>query len=452
MRDFPFGSGWSGRRLASLGLMAGLVACAPVPQRDAAPASSPAPQQTKSVAAPVAPGCAVAGECAAIAAKTAFGNVLTKAVFIAPEVAQARADLTAARAALQAAQKGLQPQLGLEARAEGAASVAVLALRQPIWSAGKLRAAIVEAEAAVQQSQAALEQVQLEAGLRLIDAVGRWVETDAAARALADVLVEYDDTLAMVQRRADEGVASGSEVELVAARRASVLADIASAGAARDLARASLTSLLGAEIGGGVLEGAMAGTGAVPLPASGDLDRLVAQSPALRVADAAIARAGAGLASARADRFPTLSLVGEQQLTEGGGTGDGRVYLGLTANIGPGRAGASRIAAAQAQVEGLTAARAIKARALRDELTALDLRHRAAVDRLAAADNAISASGAVLASYRKQMAEAGSKSWQDILAATREATDARRARASAQAELVTTYWKLKAYTAGLGGL
>ncbi len=399
--------------------------------------------------------CTVVGECAPIAAKTAFGNLLARAVAISPEVSGAKADLAAARAGVKAARKGLFPQVGIEARAERSTDTAVIALKQPIWGAGKLRAAIAEAEANLRGAEAALQNAQLEASLKMIDAVGRWVETSNAVQALAAALTDYNETVDMVARRVGQGVAGESEQELVAARRGTVVADLRAAEASRDMARATLSSLLGTQVSDSALASASAVSGAASLPSGAALDAVVANSPAIRVADATIARVTAAVSSAKADRFPTLSVVGEQQLTglSGANTANSqKVYLGLSANVGPGRGTGDRVAAALSQVDSQTAAKDVRMRALRDELTALDLRHQSAKDRLNAYDRSIDASRAVLGSYRAQMASVGGKTWQDVLSATRELADARRARAASEAELIVTYWKLKAYIQGLSAL
>ncbi len=398
--------------------------------------------------------CSVQGECAAVAAKTEFGKLVAAAVFVAPETAQAKADLTAARAAVKTAQNGNLPLLGLEARGEASGTnVAVVSLKQPLWSGGKLRAAKEEAQFALAQAEANLQAAQFDASLRIIDAFGRWVETSKAVAALQDSQREHDETLAMIERRLAQGVASGSESELVAARRATIAADLLSAMAARDMARAVLTSLSGGAFGEGALDQAAQVSGGGGLSRGSDLDAVLARHPNILAADAAIARATAAIKTAKSEKFPLVSLVGESQLGNSANTANSqKVYLGVSANVGPGKAVGSRVAAVEAQVESLTANRNVRLRGLRDEITALGLRYEAANARIASYSNALRAAQAVLASYRTQMQQAGGKSWQDVLGAVRDVTEARKSMGAASAEAIITHWKLKAYVQGLEAL
>ncbi len=339
------------------GLMLGLAGCGAAPQTGGESATDRAVQ---AAAAPLAPNpvCGNAGECAPRKSQSAFGGILASALFAAPEVAEARAGLIAARAGLRAAEAGRKPLLGASAQSDDV----VLSVSQPIWSGGKLPAAIAAASSAARQAEANLQAVQLDASLKIIDTYGRWLEARGTVGALEQTAADYEKTVEMIARRVAAGVSGGAEAELVAARQSTLEADLLSAEASRDLARAELTALIGAEISDAALyeAGKISATRKRPDPQL--FEAAIAQNPTLAAADAGIARAKANVDAARAERMPTVSVVAENSaegLFSSGARSDGRVYLGMSMALGQGRS--NRVAEAQAQVSALEASKALRA-------------------------------------------------------------------------------------------
>lgn len=409
-------------------------------------------QGTPPPAAPEAPAavCAVPGECAPQAASSAFGRMIAAAVYASPEVTQSKADLSAARAGFGTAQGSTRPQLGAQAETD----TITLSLRQPIWSGGKLRANIADAAAATRQAEANLATVQLDMANRIIDAAGRWAEADAAMRALATTVADYSQTADILDARIMAGVSGASDAELMGARRALIEADLMSAQANRDLALAQLGALIGQNVDESVLRQAVAAAAKGPTGGYA-IDEVIAAHPGILAADAAIARATARLASVRADRFPTVAVVAESRMSDIGSSDaqeTSRVFLGMTTSLGPGTSQATRRAEAESQIAAQEAARAVKMRGLSDEVTALELRHKAAKARLVSNSRAIDANAAVVESYKSQLTTTGARSWQDLLGAVRDLGDARRSKAASEAELMVSYWRLRVMTGGVDGL
>lgn len=424
------------------GLLA-LTACTTPPTTEGVTAAPPAPPAPAAV-------CAVPGECAPQPATSDFGRLIAAAVYASPEVTQSKADLSAARAGSGTARASRRPQLGAQAESDNV----TLALRQPIWSGGKINATIAEADAAVRQAEANYAAVQLEMANRIIDAAGRWAEADAAGRALEATSADYARTAEILTARIAAGVAGGSDAELMAARRAIIEADLMSAKANRDLAQAQLATLIGQKIDETVLSKAVAAA-STRSAGSYSIDTVVAVHPGILAADAAISRATARLASVRADRFPIVAVVAETRMSDIGSSraqDSSRVFLGLTTSLGPGTSQATRRQEAESQIAAQEAARDAKMRGIRDEVRALELRHKAAQNRLASNTRAIAANAAVVESYKSQLITTGARSWQDLLGAVRDLGDARRSKAASEAELLVSYWRLKVMTGGIDGL
>lgn len=133
---------------------------------------------------------------------------------------------------------------------------------------------------------------------------------DKQIAALESTLSADDQTLALVQRRARGGVASGLEVEQAQSARAAIAAQIPELRQQRALAEHQLQFLTG-NLALKIVPQADTPLPNVPYPPVGLPSELLESRPDIRQAEAQLVAANARIGVAKAALFPTISLTGD---------------------------------------------------------------------------------------------------------------------------------------------
>lgn len=128
--------------------------------------------------------------------------------------------------------------------------------------------------------------------------------------ALEETLGADDRTLALVERRARGGVASGLEVEQARSARAAIAAQIPDLRQQRGLAEHQLQLLTG-DLALKVIAQPTTALPSVPYPPVGLPSQLLEARPDVRQAEAQLVAANARIGVAKAALFPTISLTGD---------------------------------------------------------------------------------------------------------------------------------------------
>lgn len=128
--------------------------------------------------------------------------------------------------------------------------------------------------------------------------------------ALEETLGADDRTLALVERRARGGVASGLEVEQARSARAAIAAQIPDLRQQRGLAEHQLQLLTG-DLALKVIAQPATALPSVPYPPVGLPSQLLEARPDIRQAEAQLVAANARIGVAKAALFPTISLTGD---------------------------------------------------------------------------------------------------------------------------------------------
>ena len=259
--------------------------------------------------------------------------------------------------------------------------------------------------------------------------------------------------LGLVQRRADEGLSTQSDVSLAQSRRSAVLADRELARTQQDAALQKLQSLSG--------ESLHAPLSPAGKPAklqsygasfsSETLQSLVmtahAADPTLARLQAEVQQLQAESNKARASLWPTLQLRIEQR--QGNSSGHShRVMLGLESQWGAGLANLSGIQASQQRLIARRSDIQARERRLTEQVQSDWQLLRATEARLKTLADAVGSSEVVAESWGRQFL-AGKKSWQDVMNAAREATQTQIQLIDAQAVADVTSWRLAVLTLGL---
>lgn len=401
----------------------------------------------------------------AMAPSGAWAMTLSEAIALArranPDLAQIRAQSDAATARLAQARAGRLPNLTLSAEAASGTSdlggffgfgqsdvtprAASLQLRQPIFSGGRVSAAIAQAGEGRAGALAEVGGATAMLGAQVAAAyVGVLSAQDMLALSQAQV-AQMDTIIAQAQLRFRGGEIPRTELDQAMARHAESRAALARAEGLLARSRAHFASLVGAEA-----DGLEAEVGAPATP--GTLDEAIAtasqSSPLLLAAQAAERAAQAGVRYARAERAPSLALTATASTARDqffpGYRADG-VTVGVQGRwtLFSGGLVSGRVDEAGAQLR-LAQARLDAARnqvreavigAWGDVVTARAVQ-RAATDQARAATSALD-------SVRHEV-RVGQKPLLDLLDAEREALAAQNAMIAARGEVTISTYRLNA--------
>jgi adhesin transport system outer membrane protein len=363
-------------------------------------------------------------------AKTAFGRELATAVQTNPQFLAAASGVRAAQARENAAKAGFFPRLTLTATLNGqtAAFAPVLQVLQLVYDGGATASRHISARARVFEQRGA----RLELANALTMQAVQAVQDLAAAQRIADLAAtneaQHRDLLSQVEARADAGAGGDTDVLTLRARLASASAQLATA--RTNAAKAAAASL---EIFGQAPKTSVTFLPDAPsLPQTNQAD-MIAKSPRILGYDAQIKAAEADLANARALWFPQARLRGVVRDNAGGAL-ETRSDLDISANAGARGERASAVAIAQADLDGLIAARNVIDREIRRAFDDLAAEGQAGPNRLAAMQTAVDANRDLVEASQAKFA-AGRSDLIGLMDAQRDLFDARQALIIAQRDV-----------------
>lgn len=399
-------------------------------------------------------GCLKNMACSDVRTRTVMGQYILEAISASPRVAKAFAEVRIAEQRLGGAREAFRPSIGMRAESQSTGAALVSSLQQPLWSGGRLKAGRKAAEAALEAARAHLAIAQFEVAQEFVTAYGTWMEAYMAIELLNISVNEHEEILAAMQRRSEAGVSGLNELFVIEARVAGVRSELITAEASLGIAATKITSLTGRPVPTDQLLKLGEELPDLPEDMETRIELALASSPYKWLALAELEQSTAQEGITKSDRFPTLSIVAEN--TQSGLGGDrassGRVYLNVTTNFGPGLSVADRMREAKASTDATAANLKVRTQLIRDEVALSSQRMRAVNGNIVAYEGVISASEAMLNSYRAQIADTGGKTWQDILSAARELIDARRKQSANKASLQELRWREALLVHGLKGI
>ena len=403
-----------------------------------------------------------------------FDQVLQQALQSHPTIAGKRSAQAAARADLDGAQWQRFPSLSAEVPTGSQETGGVVRIEQPLWSGGRIDAGIDAAGSRVDAAGAAIEEERLTLSLRVIAAYTEALRQTARVRSAEEGLAEHQRLLEMIRRRVVQSVSSQTDQRLAESRAYQAANDVSNARQALENALAQLSQLAGKPVR--LVSNTGIGVGE-PLP-DASLERVMRQaisySPTLQRLDYEAQAADSEITLQRSAYLPKVVLRVEKPT--GGINADNRTraMLVLQAQPGAGLSAKAGVDAAVARREGARAAHdaalgVIRIFLLDDALhravfaahdaAERDVRERFTLDwneaeasrqRLGNAGEASTTSTQVFESYARQYV-IGRKSWNDVLNAVREATQAQFALEDTRAQAIAASLRLAAQTGTLAG-
>jgi outer membrane protein, adhesin transport system len=374
---------------------------------------------------------------------TTFTEVLTQAIKTHPALSAKRADARAASADKEAADWSMYPSPSLEAStaSTGIESPpgAVLRIDQPLWTGGRITAAIDSAKSQLDVATVAVHEARWNLTLQVISSYFEALRHKARMSHAQQSVQEHEKLLAMIGRRVEQEVSSKVDQRFAESRL--FQANNERSQIAQSL-KSALTQL--AQLGGQPLQDVVwDGTQEVTVPASLESaqDAALKVSPTLRKLQYEIELANAVIDVKRSAYKPQLLLRLERQ-AGANLVADSRAMLVLQAQPGAGLAAFNGVDSAVAKRESATLALESAQRDVMQRVT-LDwddyVNSRA---RLRDAMQASDISSDVFDSYARQYV-IGRKSWIDVLNAVRETVQAQYTVDDARAQTASAAMRLR---------
>ena len=368
-----------------------------------------------------------------------FEEVLQSALASHPAMLGKRSVQAAAQADLKGAEWLRYPAPSIEAATEGSGKDSgLLRLDQPLWSGGRITAAIDAAGSRLSAADAGLDEARLDLSLRVVAAYIEALRQKAKLQHAQAGVNEHEKLLAMMQRRVGQEVSSQTDQRLTESRLYQAINDLSLTKQAYSNALAQLAQLCGCA----ATDVSEQGVNMPPESASldGVLAEAMAYSPALRRLSHEEQAANADIDSRRSAYMPQLALRLEKSM---GQVQDSRAMLVLQAQPGAGLSAVSGVDAAIARRE---AARMAREAAERDTMERVTLDWNewvSARQRLENSGQSRIMATEVFESYARQYA-IGRKSWIEVMNAVREATLAEFTLEDARAQMIASGLRLRA--------
>ena len=378
-----------------------------------------------------------------------FEQVLQSALDSHPAIMGKRAGQTAARADKKGTEWLRYPTPSIEVATQGGGKdSSLLRLDQPLWSGGRITAAIDAAGSRLDAADAALTEAELDLTLRVIAAYTEALRQKARQQYAQEGVDEHEKLLGMIRRRVEHEVSSLTDRSLAESRLYQAVNELSQVTQAYNNALAQLAQLSGKPVAD-ISEQGISAQGA-PASLEAALSQALGYSPTLRRLIYEEEAANADIDSKRSAYMPQLSLRLEKSVAQGQ-TQNNSAMLVLQAQPGAGLSAVSGVDAAIARREAARMAREAAERSTSERITLDWNEWEAARLRQENAVRSRAMSTDVFESYTRQYV-IGRKSWIDVLNAVREATQSQFFLEDARAQSIAASLRLRAQAGTLAGM
>lgn len=322
-------------------------------------------------------------------------------------------------------------------------SVTTLSLRQPLWTAGRLSAAVAYAGARQQTAEAVREEARRDIALEVIQAWGELWMAAERVRVFEGSVKTHRQFLQQIQRRTASGLSVHSDIALASSRLEGVQADLANGRAALDSARERLRTLTGRSVL----------TADLPRPlwlAQGEEEAVLnamRADPSLMRLQSEVQELRAQIDSAKSSYWPELYATASER--HGDITGrTGQLAVGFESRWGAGLSNVAAMQAAQQRLQSRQEDLAFRTRKLTEQVRSERRQLEAIRTREQAFRQALEAASAVAESWDRQFV-VGKKAWQDLMNAVRESTQTEIQLVDAMGSAAVVDWRLAVLTHGI---
>lgn len=369
-----------------------------------------------------------------------------------PAVSAVQAEVEGAQGDVGVARLQLYPTFSVGSETDGNSPVTVLNVEQPLWSGGALTARIKAAEVGAEAAKAQVDVTKVTLALRLIDIWQGLLTSHNSLERQEESVKRYDRFQNMMRRRVDARVSPTIELDLLRARSLQARVELSDSQVLKRISLARLEQLVGNPVQGNTdalvapVDMATLQAWAEPLKLEELLSQVASFAP-VRKAELDALNAAETLKVRAAQQWPQVVARYRRQLSGSTLAGQDRETFSVGLSYTPG-AGFSTLA----QIKADTAR--LKSFEFSTEVVAQDVSEQVQVDwenlrreltRQRSQQSSVDSNQQVLASYERQFV-AGRKSWQEVLNAVRELSQAEVRVAESQAAAAAYYYRLRLRT------
>jgi adhesin transport system outer membrane protein len=397
----------------------------------------------------------------ALATPSGLEHLIIQAIDRHPDISAARAEQLATQADLEVANQRRYPSPAMQLRNDKDGQVVVASLTQPVWTGGRLAAAVNLADRRARAASLAVQESSYHLSLRVLAAWTALRQALGRERAHVDNVALLTVYAESVGRRIAGGASAAVDGELVAARLEQAHSDLSSARAARRLARAQLVQVTDHTNGGVDIEALLPNDLhllelPLLLPSSSSHEHLqqeaTAYSPTLRRLEFEIEAMRYEVDLRRAGLLPSLHVRLEHQRRHANSphavSNDSRIALTMEYAPDAGLALNSAISAAQFRAGIQQDRRESYLRDFHQQLLADHEDYQEGLSRALSLQRTLAANRAVLASYDRLLI-AGRRGWLEVLNIARDVTATQIALLDARVLAESAGYRLRLHTGKL---
>ena len=377
-------------------------------------------------------------------------SALAVAVVEHPSLRAREADVRATQSDLEAARWQYWPTPSVNVSRPDRALIAgtdravtTLSLRQPLWTGGRLSAAVAYAGARSQTAEATREETRRDLALDVIQAWGELWMAAERVRVYELSVKTHRQFLLQIQRRTASGLSVQSDIALASSRLDGVQADLANARAALEAVRERLRTLTARP----VLSAGLPRPLWLQQGTDEALQNALRADPTLIRLQSEVRELQAQIDSTKSSAWPELYATASER--HGDITGrTSQVAVGFESRWGAGLSNLSALKAAQQRLQSKQEDLELRGRKLSEQLRS-ELRQLEAIRaREKAFRQALESATVVAESWDRQFV-VGKKAWQDLMNAVRESTQTEIQLVEATGTAAILDWRLAVFTHGI---
>ncbi|MDI4481962.1 TolC family protein [Moraxella lacunata] len=374
--------------------------------------------------------------------------LLLRATQTHPLVNAAKADEMAAAEGVRAAKLGMLPTPTISTgHDKNDGLVSTVAIRQPLWTGGRLTAQINQSIYDNKAANAYVFEQQNTVAKNTIDIWRGYIYAVALQELYADSLARLKEFEAMMERRVAQGVSAKIELDLVKNRIYQDQNSLQNAIEQERVAAARLSQLIGEELGDKKYNITMKSLTDYAKAQSVNFETQVfgnvgSHHPSVVRQHFQVEAAKQEAKAQAAGRYPNIYAQYQHTFEHENNEDDGEFSVGMSYDPGAGFSSLALTRAANARAMSLTQTQEATRRTVMESLQTQYQEFVSSRDREQSIKLAIDGAKLVVDSYGRQFI-AGRKSWLEVLNAVREHTQYEQQLLEVQSQMVASFYKLQ---------
>ncbi|MDD5053111.1 MAG: TolC family protein [Sulfuricurvum sp.] len=360
-----------------------------------------------------------------------------------PSIQMSQQMIAGADAQVSGARWGYFPSPSVDYSKGSSRGSTTLRLDQPIWTGGKLDAAMDIAESKKHEAEYSLDELSYTLVENLLNTAQNYLIAQGDVLVLQEGKKQLVSLSDMLKRRIEAGVSAIADQDLIQSRLEQIDSDLKTAEIKRDMAHAQLELIVGSPI-----DQSIEFKSNDYLHHEGDVKQFISEMiethPTLKKLDAQIKTAQGERDKAKAAIWPNVSLRAEHMngsVYYDNATKNDLLYVAVQMSPGAGLSAFSNIQLAETNILKAQFEKTTKERELSDILLRDYNSYRSAMDRIIGMDKTINASDKVFESYTRLFV-AGKRQWLDLVNASRELTQYKVTLSDIKASLSISAYQL----------